>query len=110
MDEETLKKFIDVGQAAQRAVDEVVPRFGKALKGAWEVKAGLVPMQPMEHFTKRFLFTSEDDEFDRKANPNGANVAYHSKLAKLRAEAMDYFLQVSLPQLNNWATITFIWY
>jgi len=35
--------------------------------------------------------------------------AYHSRLAKTRAEALDYYLQVSLPQLNNWAVIEFVW-
>jgi hypothetical protein len=44
---------------------------------------------------------------------NGLFLATHSPMAALggrqRALAMDYFLQVSLPQLNNWATIEFIW-
>jgi hypothetical protein len=80
------------------------------LKGAWEVRAGIIPGTPMEQFSKRFFYTSADKDADEKANPEGKDLAYHSILAKRRAEAMDYFLQVSLPQLNNWAEITFIWY
>lgn len=78
------------------------------LKAVWEVKAGLTPGQELALYTKQWLYTTEDDAADRAANPNG-DPAYHSILAKKRAEALDYYLQVSLPQLNNWARLDFIW-
>lgn len=79
-----------------------------ALKGQWTVRAGVIPGQALENFTRVWRYTSQHDEKDRAANPN-RDPAYHSIFAKLRAEAMDYYLQVSLPQLNNWAAIEFIW-
>lgn len=82
----------------------------QALKAAWEVRAGVLPGIPIPEFTKQFIYTSDDNEADNAANPGGKDPSYHSKLAKVRAEAMDYYLQVSLPNLNNWATITFLWY
>jgi hypothetical protein len=77
-----------------------------ALKASWTVQAGLIPGKPIDAFSKRWEYTSEDhakDDFLRAPSD-------HALFSKLRAEAMDYYLQVSQPSLNNWATITFIWY
>lgn len=81
----------------------------EALKGAWEVYAGIIPGQPMPEFTRRYVYTSKDNEFDQQSNTEHSP-AYHSVLCKIRAEAIDYYLQVSNPQILNRATITFIWY
>jgi hypothetical protein len=81
-----------------------------ALKAAWLVQAGVIRKEPLPHLTKRFEYTDADAEYDSQQNPQGKNLAYHSRLAKVRAAAIDYFLQVSPPQLNNWATITFTSY
>ena len=78
-----------------------------ALKATWEVRAGIIPGEVIPEFTRRFVYTSEDAEKDRNTE---RDPAFHATFSKVRAEAMDYFLQVSLPQVNNWATITFIWY
>lgn len=80
------------------------------LKGQWVVRAGVIPGEEIAQFTRVWLYTSQDDEEDRLANPDGKDLAYHSRLAKMRAEALDYYLQVSLPQLNNWATLEFTWF
>jgi hypothetical protein len=79
------------------------------LKAAWEVRGGLIPDSPMPEYTKQFLYTSADMEYDQTTNA-ALSPAYHSKLAKVRAEAIDYYLQVSNPSMLNWAEITFIWY
>jgi hypothetical protein len=75
--------------------------------GAWEVRAGLIPGTPRPEFTKRWVYTSAACEED---SSRGGDLAYHATFAKLRAEAMDYFAQMSMPQLNNWAELTFIWF
>jgi len=79
-----------------------------ALKAQWTVHAGVIPGQSLPLFTRTWQYTSMEDDLDRHDNPDG-NPAFHSRLSKMRAEVMDYYLQVSLPQLNNWATIEFIW-
>ena len=45
------------------------------LRAAWEVRAGVIPMQAIPEHTKRFFYTSEDYEWDiseegKQANPN----------------------------------------
>ena len=79
-------------------------------KACWRVQAGVVPGKPMPEYTREYWYTSEHNEQDTKENPDGKDPAYHSLLAKMRAEALDYYLQVSMPQLNNWATIEFVWF
>lgn len=76
------------------------------LKASWTVQAGIIPQEPIEKFTRRWEYTSEHNERDTQI----ADPAVHAEFSKLRAEAMDYYLQVSQPNLNNWATITFLWY
>jgi hypothetical protein len=77
------------------------------LKASWEVRAGVVPGQPIPECTKQWHYTSAERDEDEK---HGSDQTYHSKFSKLRAEAMDYYLQASMPQDHNWAEITFIWY
>ena len=87
-----------------------------ALKASWEVRAGIIPGQAMPEFTKQWHYTSADgakDEEDgkaRHARSQSEGLAYHSLFAKMRSEATDYHLQVSNPQMLNWAELTFIWY
>jgi hypothetical protein len=84
------------------------PHMPVALKAYWEVQAGLIPKQPRPEYSKRFVYTSQDHEADQRDNAS-LSPAFHSRLAKLRAEALDYYMQVSMPQLNNWAQIVFVW-
>lgn len=76
-----------------------------ALKACWTVQAGIVPKEPMAKYTKSWQYTS--DLHDRDAQIS--DPAIQAEFSKMRAQAMDYFLQVSQPNLTNWATITFLW-
>jgi len=77
------------------------------LKASWEVRAGIIPGQPLPVWTKRFFYTSAQREEDEtKLN----EPHHHAHFSRIRAEAMDYYLQASMPNLVNWAEITFIWY
>lgn len=79
----------------------------EALAGAWEVRAGVIPSQPIPEFTQQWFYLASDREID---NQTSSKPWAHARFSKIRAEAMDYFTQVSMPHLNNWAEITFIWY
>ena len=79
------------------------------LKASWTIRAGVIPGQSMPEFFRQYFYTSEMDQQDTANNPRGSNPGYHSLLAKMRAEAMDYYVQVSMPQMNNWAEIVFLW-
>jgi hypothetical protein len=79
----------------------------EALKAAWEVRAGVIPGQAMPEYTKRWLYTSKMREEDEA---HGSEISYHATFSKMRAEAVDYYIQISMPNLNNWAELTFIWY
>lgn len=87
--------------------DVAAPVASVCLKAAWEVRAGLIPGQPMPEYTKRFLHTSEDCEEDGR---HAKEFAYHPIFMKRMAEAASYHQQVSNPQALNWAELTFIWY
>lgn len=78
-------------------------------KARWSIEAGIVPGQALKQFCRDYYYSSAMQEEDRQNNPN-ADPSYHSLFCKMRAEAMDYYLQVSNPQILNWARITFIWY
>jgi hypothetical protein len=77
------------------------------LKAAWEVRAGLIPGQPMEEYTQQFFYTSDDYEEDGK---HAKEVSYHPIFMKRMAEASSYHQQMSNPQMLNWAELSFIWY
>ncbi|HEV8189488.1 MAG TPA: hypothetical protein VGP83_17165 [Pyrinomonadaceae bacterium] len=79
----------------------------EALKAAWEVRAGVIPGQAMPEYTKRFIYTSKDVETDGE---HSKDVAYQTLFNARQFEAMSYHLQMSNPNLNNWAELTFIWY
>jgi hypothetical protein len=76
-----------------------------ALKAAWTIEAGLIPGVPRPEFTRRFEYTSDQAEQDADLEAH-----QHAEFSKIRATAIDYYLQVSFPQVNNWANIAFIWY
>lgn len=78
-----------------------------ALKASWEVHAGVIPGQPIKEFSKRWEYTSKDHEQDTNV---GQGIGYHAIFSKMRAEVIDYYLQVSQPRLNNWSNLTFLWY
>jgi hypothetical protein len=77
-----------------------------ALKASWTVRAGLTPGSPLLAFTKRWEYTSVDKAKDDQIREPHE----HAIFSKLRAEALDYYLQMSQPHISNWAELVFIWY
>ena len=75
------------------------------LKAIWIVTAGIIPDERRNEFTKRWEYTSADYENDSKIKEPWEVAVY----SKLRAEAMDYFLQVSDHRVSNWAKLEFVW-
>jgi hypothetical protein len=78
-----------------------------ALKGAWVIHAGVVPGKADPRFTKRYEYTSKDAAAD---DAHRSDAEYQSIFAMRRVVALDYFAQVSMPHINNWASIQFTWY
>lgn len=78
-----------------------------ALKASWIVQGGIIPGESLPNFTKTWSYTSADAEIDRTQNTKPEDQAIFSKR---RAEAMDYYLQISVPHILNWATVSFMWY
>lgn len=81
-------------------------------KAVWEVRAGFVPGLPLSELTKRWVYTSEDFAKDEASNtlPRLDLIGYHAVFSKMRAEAMDYCMQMQNPSWCNWAELTYIWY
>ena len=82
------------------------------VRGAWEVRAGLVPGTSMEEFHKLFHYTVEMFDQDNQQDKSRLPAAYTrlSNYLRVQAEAMAYFRQLNEPALLNWAEITWIWY
>lgn len=78
----------------------------QALKATWTVRAGVIPGKPIDEFTRTWHYTSQDHEEDQK---HGQEPFHHARFSKMRAEALDYCCQVSMPSVNNWAELTFLW-
>jgi hypothetical protein len=89
-------------------------------KGAFEVRAGIIPGQPMPEHGKRWFYTSEDYEADsalppmpegHKIDMNGPLDQPHmSRFTRMHLEAMQYYSGLCHPAYLNWAEITWIWY
>jgi hypothetical protein len=78
-----------------------------ALKAAWEIRAGVIPGQAMPEYTKRFVYTSQDDATDRE---HFKDPAYQTIYNLRQMEAYSYHWQMSNRNLNNWTELVFIWY
>lgn len=79
----------------------------EALKAAWEIRAGIIPGQATPEYTRKFFYTSSDYEEDGK---HAQEFGYQPIFMKQAACAASYHQQMSSPQVNNWAELTFIWY
>lgn len=77
-----------------------------ALKAAWEVRAGIIPGQPMEEFSKAWHYTSQDYEADC-AMP--VDTAEQSRFQRMAAEARAYADGLVDPRRLNWVTCTWMW-
>jgi hypothetical protein len=79
----------------------------QTLAAAWEVRAGLIPGQPIEELGKKFFYTSSDKDEDAS---HSKDIGYQPLFMKQMACASAYHQQMSDPRFNNWAELTFIWY
>lgn len=79
----------------------------ESLRGAWEVRCGVVPSQPINEYTKRFFYTAKDFAEDGR---HAKELNYQPIFMKQMALASSYHQQMMNPQINNWAELTFIWY
>ena len=78
-----------------------------SLAAAWEVRAGLIPGQPIHEYTKKFLYTSSDKKEDGE---HANEIGYQPLFMKQMACASAYHQQMSDPRINNWAELTFIYF
>jgi hypothetical protein len=76
----------------------------KAAKALIEVVAGILPGTPMPEFTKRWEYTSEDYEQDRKALPDGPTI-----FSERLMEAHNYAIGITHPSYVNWVRVDWIW-
>lgn len=74
-------------------------------KGAWEVRAGVIPLQPEPDYTRRWAYTSEMYEADARKGPQE-----RTYFADMRDEAMEYAKRLTDPAALNWVELTWIWY
>jgi hypothetical protein len=75
-----------------------------AAKAIIEVEAGVIPGEPIESFTKRWGYTSEDYELDKKTPPDQPTI-----FSKRLQEAHDYAMGLSNPAYVNWVRVDWIW-
>jgi hypothetical protein len=74
-------------------------------KGAWQVRAGIIPGTPELEFGRIWAYTSEDYEKD-VATPPEQNTIF----AQRRDEALEYAKGLIDPARLNWVEVTWIWY
>lgn len=74
-------------------------------KGAWEVRAGIIPGTPEPEFTRRWFYSSQDYEED-VARPQEENTTF----CRLREEALEYARGLHDPRRLNWVEMSWIWY
>lgn len=73
------------------------------LKGAWEVRAGVLPGRSIPERSRSFYYTSDMYEEDMKRD--GGRSHYMS----LMEAAHRYAQQITHPSYVNWVTVTFTW-
>jgi len=86
---------------------DVTVKEGKhlSLRGAWEVRVGLVPGQALSDYTRTFVYSSDD--YERDCNAAAGDEAV---FATLREQAFEYAKDVMNPQAFNWVEVVWIWY
>lgn len=75
-----------------------------ALKAQWVVKAGVIGQQPVEGYCRTWTYSNADAEIDR-ASKFETDTIFNTR----RMEAAHFYLEVSDPRVNNWASLDFIW-
>lgn len=76
-----------------------------SLRGAWEVRVGLIPGQALQDYTRTFVYSSDDYERD-SASAAGDETVF----ANLREQAFEHAKDVMNPQAFNWVEVVWIWY
>ena len=90
------------------------------LRGAWEVRAGIIPGIPMKELTKIFPYSSIDYERDKGL----ADIIIAEKEGKLapsketreliftktQIEVYNYARELTDPNILNWVSVDWIWY
>lgn len=71
------------------------------MKATWKVTAGIIIGQPMDEYTKKFIYTSEMYESDQAGNQ-----MFHSLMDQMQR----YTANLTNPGLLNWVNTEFIWY
>jgi len=86
---------------------EATVKEGKSLslRGAWEVRVGLIPGQALPDYTRTFVYSSDDYERDRSAAA-GDETAF----VTLREQAFEYAKDRMNPHAFNWVEVVWIWY
>jgi hypothetical protein len=84
------------------------------IKGAWEVRGGVLPNQTEPELTRRWEYSSLQYETDRllmaQVNPDAPmDIRSGTKFMELRDEAMQYFTRVSDPRVLSWTEIRWTW-
>lgn len=79
--------------------------FRVGLRGAWEVRAGVIPEQAMPEYTRQFFYTTPQYEED-KARPQSEMTTFRN----LADEAQRYALGLMNPAFVNWVETVWIWY
>ena len=81
--------------------------MAERLAAAWEVRAGVIPGTPTLELTKRWAYTSADREEDER---HLGELGYQAIFNKRQACAISYHAQLTNPNVNNWADLSFIWF
>lgn len=71
-----------------------------ALKGYWQVTAGVIPGMPQESLTRRWNLTNEHDPSENH---------FWEDFAAAQGHAMIYALTLQNPQRCNWVTMEWVW-
>ena len=80
-----------------------------ALKCAIEVKAGIIPGEPMPEMSRRWIWTSEDQEQLEGSDVNIKKGA-QERWIRMAGESREYAAALENPASVNWVERTWIWY
>ncbi len=75
-----------------------------AAKALFEVRAGVIPGQAMDEYTKQWGYTSADYEADQTV-PQDQPTVFSQRLQ----QAHDYAMGLSNPAYVNWVRVDWVW-
>lgn len=87
---------IDIG------ANDTVSSEGGRLRVAWTVTAGIIPLQPLADYTRRWLLTSETYYAERERSSIETFIRY-------KIEAHDYARELENPGLLNWVNLEWVY-